>query len=107
LTQVVPLQAVPAQTFAVTLTGLPCQITLHHKTTGLFLDLVVNGSPVIQGALCLDRVLLVRDLYLGFIGDLAFVDIQGRDDPVYTGLGDRFLLFYLAPADFTTVEASA
>ena len=44
--------------------------------------------------ICLNNVGLVRESYLGFIGQLVFVDIQGTDDPYYTGLGLRYLLTY-------------
>jgi hypothetical protein len=42
---------------------------------------------------------MVRETYLGFIGDLSFTDTQGTSDPVYTGLGSRFVLLYLEASD--------
>ena len=42
---------------------------------------------------------IVRDLYLGFVGDFIWFDTQGSSDPIYMGLGSRFILVYLAPAD--------
>lgn len=47
------------------------------------------------GVLCRNRVYLVREAYLGFRGDLAFVDTAGNDDPQYAGLGTRWPLLYL------------
>lgn len=96
---IIPLQPVASQLLGVTLTGQPCQINIRTRTTGLFLDLLVNDAPVIEGVLCLDRVKIVRDAYLGFEGDLFFADTQGRDDPVAAGLGSRYLLVYLQPGD--------
>jgi hypothetical protein len=49
--------------------------------------------------LCHDRVRLVRSAYLGFVGDLAFVDTQGHADPQYQDLGSRFVLAYLEPLE--------
>jgi hypothetical protein len=41
----------------------------------------------------------VRDLYLGFSGDLFFADTQGTNDPYYTDLGTRYLLVYVTPGE--------
>jgi len=45
---------------------------------------------------------LVNDVYLGFSGDLEFVDTQGTDDPTFDGLGTRYQLVYLEPSDLTS-----
>lgn len=96
---VVPLQSLPSQTLNVSLAGQACTIAIYQKTTGVFLDLTVAGAPCVFGVLCHDRVRLVRQAYLGFIGDLSFIDTQGRDDPQYTGMGSRWVLAYLTPDD--------
>ncbi len=96
---VIPCQPVASQAFRVTLAGQPCSIAVYQKSTGLFLDLSVNGVPLVQGVICRNRVLLVRQAYLQFIGDLAFVDTEGAEDPSYTGLGARWLLCYLSPSE--------
>lgn len=88
----VPLAAVPSQQIGVQLGEQACKIAVYQKTTGLYLDLRVSDNPVVTGVLCLDRNKLVLDAYLGFVGDLAFVDTQGFSDPDYTGLGSRFVL---------------
>ena len=49
--------------------------------------------------LCLNQEPLLQESYLGFSGDLVWVDTMGTDDPIYTGLGTRFQLAYLEPAD--------
>lgn len=91
----IPLQAVSSQTLSAVLANQNCQIAVYQKTTGLYFDLSVNNAPIVTTKLCRDRVKLVRQEYLGFDGDLAFVDTQGRDDPEYAGLGSRFVLVYL------------
>jgi hypothetical protein len=98
--QLVPVLAVPSQTLTITLGGQACTIAIYQKSTGLFLDLAVSNTPIISGVLCLHTVLIVRDAYLGFIGDLAFLDQQAADDPVYTGLGSRWVLGYMQPWQF-------
>jgi hypothetical protein len=97
--QIIPLNPVPSQTFAVQLDGQNCQINIYQKFYGIFCDLYVNGNMVIAGALCLNLTRIVRSLYLGFIGDLAFLDTQGSTDPYYTGLGVRYQFIYLEASD--------
>jgi hypothetical protein len=97
--QIIPISATPSQTLAVVLAGQSCKINIYQKNTGLFVDLYVNDALIIGGVIALDRNRIVRSAYLGFVGDLAFVDTQGSDTPVYDGLGGRYLLLYLDPAD--------
>lgn len=68
------------------------------------MDLYSNNVLIIAGTLALNLTRMVRDLYLGFSGDLAFVDTQvdpilGPLDPYYTGLGSRYQLIWLEPSD--------
>lgn len=95
MAQIIPLSAVPSQSFAVNLAGQPCQITISQKSTGLFVDLYVNSALIIGGVIAENLNRIVRSAYLGFIGDLAFDDTQGTDDPSYEGLGSRFQLLYI------------
>lgn len=97
--QIVATASVPSQSFKAVLAGQNCLIALYQKSTGMYFDLSLEGVPKLQGVLCHDRVQLVRQTYLGFIGDLCFLDTQGLDDPQYTGLGTRWLLAYLTPDD--------
>lgn len=93
--QVLPIQPVPSQTFQATLGAQNCQITLQQMSTGLFASLSINGTPIISGKYCNDRVNLIRQAYLGFKGWLYFVDTAGKQgDPNYQGLGSRYLLVY-------------
>lgn len=102
--QIIPLQAVPAQSVNVTLAGQACLLTVRQFDTGLYMDVASNGSTVLSGVYCLNAVRIIRDLYFGFIGDFAFFDtepdpVTGPAAPDYTGLGSRFLLIYLTPED--------
>lgn len=96
---IIPLIPAASQQLGVTLASLPCQLKVKTRTTGLFLDISINDVPALDGVICLDRVRMVRDAYLGFPGDLFFADTEGRDDPTFDGLGSRFLLVYLAPGE--------
>lgn len=92
----IPLQAVPNQTLAVTLNRQSAQIAVRQNGKNIYFGLRSNTTPIIRTKVCRDRNRLLLDVgYRGFIGDFAFVDTQGTDDPLYTGLGSRFLLFYI------------
>lgn len=105
--QVVPLVAVPSQKLQALLGGQVCQISVYQKSTGLFIDLYVNDVLIIGGVICQNDNRIVRSVYLGFIGDLAFTDTQGSDDPDYTGLGTRWQLCYIEAADLAAQGLAA
>lgn len=95
----VPIQPNPNQTLQIVLNNQNCQINLFQSPDAMFMDLYVNDSPVIVGVICQNLNRIVRSLYLGFSGDFIFNDTQGTTDPVYTGLGSRYVLIYLSPSD--------
>ena len=64
----------------------------------LYCDLVLNGVQAWSGVPCLLGAPINSRAYLGFVGDLLFVDTQGVSDPDYTGLGTRYFLIYV-PTD--------
>lgn len=97
--QVIPLNPVANQTTRIILNQQACKINVYQKSTGLYCDLYVNDALVIGGVVCQDLNRIVRDAYLGFIGDLAFFDTQGNSDPVSSGLGSQYVFLYLSPAD--------
>lgn len=100
MTEIIPLRAIPNQTVIVRLNEQVSQINVMQKPQGLFLDLLVENSPIVMGVICQNLNAIVRDAYLGFVGDLAWIDNQGADDPYYTGIGGvgaRFNLMYLPP----------
>ncbi len=95
-TEVIPLLVVPSQQFTVPLGNQTTQLFIYTKSTGLFMDVGVDDALIIGGVLCRDRTLIVRDAYLGFVGDFFWADTQGTDDPVYNGFGTRWLLAYVS-----------
>lgn len=97
--QVIPLQAVAQQSVRVTLGQQSCLIRVCARSTGVFVDVYVNDVLVIAGVRCTNKNRIVRSAYLGFSGDLAFVDTQGTSDPDYTGFGDRYVLMYYSASD--------
>lgn len=96
---IVPLNPVNNQYLSVSLANQPVQLVITQRSTGLFTDIYLNNALLLGGVLGRNAVRMIRDLYFGFAGDFAFYDTQGEDDPYYTGLGSRYQLVYLTPAD--------
>ena len=98
--QIIPLQTLPNQTLTTLLEKQLVTLNIYTTVDGnMYMDVFVNHVAIITGVICQNLNRIVRDAYLGFIGDFAFNDTLGTDDPVYAGLGTRYQLFYLAAAD--------
>ncbi len=108
---VIPTQAVPSQSLTVTLNGQLCAINIYQKESGLYLDLYNAATTpptlIIGGVLCENRNRIVRSAYLGFVGDLFFLDTQGNSDPVYSGLDGQYVLEYMDTAEIAAALAAA
>jgi len=101
---IVPLAQVPNQSRLVSLNSQNCQFNVYQKSTGLFMDILLekNGAmaPILSGVLCRNQCPLVMTSYLGFVGELMWVDTFSTNmDPVYTGFSAQFQLMYLFPAE--------
>ncbi|QPF81680.1 hypothetical protein IC762_17815 [Bradyrhizobium genosp. L] len=102
--QVVPTQPVASQQLQCQLNSQAVTLNIYQQAFGLYVDVLVGTSPIIQGVIAEDRNRIVRSAYLGFTGDFVFIDLQAPagqfgDDPVYTGLGTQFQLVYLTVPD--------
>ncbi|WP_229333676.1 phage baseplate plug family protein [Ewingella americana] len=95
----ISIEPVKSQTISVDLAGQQCSIRLIQRETFMYMDLTVNGIPIMQGVPCLYGNKIVRYKYLKFIGDLVFMDNTGQLNPSYEGLGERFTLYYLEESD--------
>lgn len=104
--ELIPLQAVPNQALTVNLEGQVTQINIYQKALGLFVDVYVDNILIIGGVIAENLNRIVRSIYLGFIGDLAFIDTQGTTDPVYTGLGSRYSLAYITAAELEAARSA-
>ncbi len=107
--QVVPLQPVPNQTLQCQLNGQACTINVQQYAYSTVFSLQVSDTDIVDNVPCLNKVVLVRFAYLGFIGDFIFVDTQGSENPVYTGFGanGRFQFVYLTPDEVAEFAAAA
>ncbi|WP_234115372.1 phage baseplate plug family protein [Enterobacter roggenkampii] len=95
----IPLEPQKSQSVSVDLSGQRCVIRLIQRESFIYMDLTVNGNPIMQGVPCLYGNKMVRYSYLGFQGDLVFLDNVGQSDPSYDGLGGRFILYYIEESE--------
>ena len=97
--QRIPLRATPNQSMQIVLGAQNCTLRLYTRAEGgvehLYCDLAVDQSLVWGGVICQNRGILKLYGYLPFGGQLLFVDMEGDDDPVWSGLDNRFRLVYL------------
>lgn len=88
-----------SQSISVDLAGQQCVIRLIQRPSYIYMDLTVNGIPIIQGVPCLYGNKIVRYSYLGFKGDLVFIDNYGQSDPYWEGLGSKYTLYYIEESE--------
>ncbi|WP_447881061.1 phage baseplate plug family protein [Serratia fonticola] len=102
--QAITLQPIKAQQVNISLGGQDCTLRLVQRTTGLFIDVALNGLWIAQGVICLNCNKLVRYAHLGFKGELFFADIVGSSDPVHDELGSRFVLLYASEEEMESAR---
>jgi hypothetical protein len=104
----IPIQPVPSQLVLCVLGGQNCQIAIYQKGSRVYVDLNSNGSNMCLAALAHNLVPLdACNSYDGFQGNLFFIDTQGLDDPQYTGMGSRWVLVYMTPAELALTQIPA
>lgn len=120
--QLIPLQAVPAQTLQVVLNAQTVSLSLYTLNSPgnvigeqspleltpeqvLYMDASLAGSAIITCRRCLSlSPLLLESAYMGMTGELVFFDTVNQTlasvtNPTYPGLGTQYELVYFTPAD--------
>lgn len=97
--EVVPLSALPAQSLNIILGGQNCTVRVYQQANTLFMDLAVDQTVIFTGAPCLNRVNVKLYAYWAFAGALVLVDMEGESDPVWSGLGTRYVLAYIPASE--------
>lgn len=83
----IPLQAIPNQSVSYSLNGITYMIDVNTRLDSLYISVFQGGQYVLQNRA------LRSYAAIGF--GLQLADTDGDDDPVYTGLGSRWLLMGL------------
>ena len=91
----IQLEPVKSQTINVNVNGQQCNIQVVDRNGKLTFSLRSKDKSIVENVLCFYANKLVRYSYLGFSGDFYFIDLQGNLDPYYSGLGERFRLYYV------------
>lgn len=102
--QEIPLRATGNQTLQVVLEGQNCSLRLYTRSLSdgvetLFCDLSIDQDPVFYGCPCLDGLPMPLYAWLGMTGQLVFIDMGGDEAPHWSGLGSRWKLLYMSPAE--------
>lgn len=102
--QEIPLRATGNQTLQVVLEGQNCSLRLYTRSLSdgvetLFCDLSIDQDPVFYGCPCLDGLPMPLYTWLGMTGQLVFIDMEGDEAPHWSGLGSRWKLLYMSPAE--------
>ena len=100
----IPLSATPSQITKTVLSGQNVQLAIYQKSQGLFVDVNVDGVDFVVAVVARDLVPMVCREYMGFIGNLLFVDNLGNTDPEYSGLGNRHSLIYLTEEEYALIR---
>ena len=108
MANLIPMQSIPAQNILTTLDdGQLVLLEIYTRRYGMFINISVNGVLEIGAVICENLNRIIRNQYLndaaGFAGDFVFYDTQGNSDPVYTGLGTRYQLFYLTASELASI----
>lgn len=103
---VIPVQATPSQEVNAVLNSQQTTLRIYQKSTGMFMDVLLDGALVIGGVICLNDNVIIRSAYLGYLGDFAILDTQGSDDPYFTGLGTRWIVTYWFPDELAPTGLS-
>jgi hypothetical protein len=96
----IPLIAEPSQTVKIVLNGQNIQISVYTKDSGLFVDINSNGTDIVVAVLALNGVPIICREYMGFLGNMIFIDTQGSNDPTYDALGSRYQLIYMDQTEY-------
>ena len=98
----ISLVAEKEQTINVTLNNQPCKIRLVQRETCMYMDFYLNDVLISAGIPCWYGNKMIRYDYLGFSGDLVFMDLEGESNPEWSGLGDRYKLYYLLESELVS-----
>lgn len=91
----IELKPVKSQSINVTVNSQQCNISVIERNGLLTFSLKSNDKSIVENVLCFYANKLIRYSYLGFAGDFYFIDLEGHQDPIYSGLGGRFRLYYV------------
>lgn len=90
---IIPLEKLPNQTIKVELNKKNCALEFVSRGGHVYLNKFdIEDETVLSGIICLNETNILH--LFGTKEKLYFKDLNGKEDPVYTGFNDRFILYY-------------
>lgn len=80
----IKIEAIPNQRFSFMMNNQRYVVTLNSRNGKTYLSYSISNNTVLLNRICLDRA-PIDDLFM-------FEDIEGSENPYYTGFDDRFKL---------------
>lgn len=74
-------------------------MSIYQSGGKIYADVTVDTSPVVTGVLCHNLDPIICRQYVGFLGNLVFVDTEGAADPEFSGIGARWQLVYMTETE--------
>ena len=100
MSEQIPVSAVASQRLSISLNGQNFRINLYQLDADMYIDLLLNDTPIISAHVVRNLAYLLRDSrYRGVDGDFIMVDTQGDEPPQYTGLNDRWFFLYVPDSE--------
>lgn len=90
----IPLDALPNQSFSIEIGESDVELEFITRGSFMYMNLKVNEEEKLNGVICLNNTNLLLYPTIGIKGKMYFKDTQGNLDPIYFGLGTRWLLVY-------------
>ena len=103
MSQIIPIQPTPSQTVKTTVGNAQLRILIACKNQGTFVSINMDDEDISNNVLAHDYCPLIQSDYLGFPGNLMFIDTQGEEDPDYKLLGSRWILVYLTAEEYALI----
>ena len=88
----IPIEKQPNQRFTVRINDKNVQIELITRGLFMYANISVENEPLFSGVICLNGVNIIRYPNKKLNCKIFFKDTQGEEDPVWLGLGDRWVL---------------
>ncbi len=102
--ELIPLEAVANQEFAIVLNGQDCRMAVYERNSRVFVDLMVAGAWIRRGMLAQPLNIMPRGT-VAFSGALMFVGANTSGDPKAAGFGTEWELYYLTEEEIAELQA--
>lgn len=91
---IISIDKLPNQSFDVEIDDKRCHFEFITKAFFMYVNISIDEVEKLNGIMCLNKVDMIKYKDAGLEGKLYFEDTQGNLDPIYYGLGSRWILIY-------------